>query len=276
MPVKDFPGLSNEVAAKVARVQEILRDLKRVMIAFSGGVDSTFLLALAVDTLSSEHVVAATNVSVIHPRADVMEARTLAQGLGVELVEVHGREMEDHRFIANDPNRCYYCKYEVFSSLVRLAQMRGFHAVCSGANADDQSDYRPGAKAEKELGISRPLLEAGMTKKDIRQASRAMGLTTADKPSMACLVSRIPYGQPITPERLARIEQAETLIRDMGFEQYRVRDHDTIARLEVPAEDLPRALELRKQIVESLQQLGYTYVTLDLQGFRTGSMNETL
>jgi len=276
MVFNSITGISEQTAAKVERVKAIFVELHRVVIAFSAGVDSTFLLALAADTLSAERVLAAMNVSILHPRADVQEARSLSRALGVELVEVHGREMEDHRFVANDSERCYYCKREVFSSLRRLAELRGFPAVCSGANADDLQDYRPGARAEAELGIRQPLQEAGLTKKEIRDVSRAMGLTTADKPSMACLVSRLPYGQPITPERLARVEQAESVLRDMGFEQYRVRDHDTIARIEVPPADLPRALERRERLVDSLRQLGYRYVTLDLQGFRTGSMNEVL
>jgi uncharacterized protein len=269
-------GIPESVVAKVDRVREIFVELQRAMIAFSAGVDSTFLLAVAVDTLSAERVLAAMNVSILHPRADVMEARALAGALGVELVEVHGREMEDHRFVANDADRCYFCKLEVFSSLCRLAEIRGLRAVCSGANADDLGDYRPGSRAEEELGVRRPLQEAGLTKREIRDASRAMGLTTADKPSMACLVSRLPYGQPITAERLARVEQAEAVLGDMGFVQHRVRDHDTIARIELEPADLPRALDLREQLVTSLKQLGYRYVTLDLQGFRTGSMNETL
>jgi len=269
-------GISDAAAAKMARVRAILGELQRVVVAFSAGVDSTFLLALAVDTLSARRVLAAMNVSILHPRTDVVEARTLARSLGVELVEVHGREMENRRFVANDAERCYYCKLEVFTSLCKLAEIRGFRAVCSGANADDLDDYRPGARAERELGVRQPLQEAGLTKRDIRDASRAMGLPTADKPSMACLVSRLEYGQPITPERLARVEQAETVLRDMGFEQYRVRDHDTIARIELPPADLPRALDRRDQLVASLKQLGYRYVTLDLQGFRTGSMNEVL
>ena len=269
-------GVSESTAAKVDRAREILSELQRVVVAFSAGVDSTFLLAVAVDTLSAERVLAAMNVSILHPRADVTEARSLAGALGVELVEVHGREMDDHRFVANDADRCYYCKREVFSSLCRLAEIRGLRAVCSGANADDLGDYRPGSRAEEELGVRRPLQEAGLTKRDIRDASRAMGLTTADKPSMACLVSRLPYGQPITAERLARVEQAEAVLHDMGFGQYRVRDHDTIARIEIPPDDFPHALGRREQLVTSLKQLGYRYVTLDLQGFRSGSMNEVL
>ena len=269
-------GLSEPAVAKVDRAREILAELQRVVVGFSAGVDSTFLLALAVDTLSAQRVLAAMNVSILHPRADVLEARSLAKALGVELVEVYGREMDDHRFVANDADRCYYCKHVVFSSLCRQAAIRGFQAVCSGANADDLGDYRPGSRAEEELGIRRPLQEAGLTKREIRDASRAMGLTTADKPSMACLVSRLPYGQPITPERLARVEQAEAVLRDMGFEQYRVRDHDTVARIELPPDDFSRALERREQIVASLKPFGYRYVTLDLQGFRSGSMNEVL
>jgi len=271
--IKELPA---ELAGKVKACQDILVSLGRVVVAFSGGVDSSFLLAMAVGSLGRDNVLAVTNVSAIHPRIDSSEARAVAAELDAEMLEVTGRELEDHRFKSNPPDRCYYCKREIFGSLTKLAAIRGYKAVLSGANADDVGDYRPGARAEAELGIRRPLLEAGLTKAEIRQASRAMGLSTAGKPSMACLASRIPYDQPITAQKLARIEQAETLLRELGFGQYRLRDHETLARIEVPPDEFDRLLANRRRIVDALKQLGYTYITLDLQGFRSGAMNETL
>lgn len=268
--------LDEETLRKIDACREILRELDRVVVAFSGGVDSTFLLALSAITLGTENVLAVTNVSAIHPRVDTIQARMLAEEIGVEMVEVMGHEMESHTFTANPPDRCYHCKLEIFGSLMRLAQMRGYKAVLSGANADDASDYRPGTKAEDELGIRRPLKEAGLTKHEIRAASRAMGLATADKPSMACLASRIPYGQAITPHKLARIEQAETLLREIGLKQYRLRDHEILARIEVQPDQFELVMANRQRVVEHLKKLGYKYVTLDLEGFRTGSLNELL
>jgi uncharacterized protein len=261
---------------KIEACQAILRVQGRVVVAFSGGVDSTFLLALAVETLGVKNVLAVTNTSAIHPRANTLQARALAEDLGVEMVEVMGQELENHIFRANSPERCYHCKLEIFTSLKRLAELRGYNAVLSGSNADDSADYRPGAKAEDELGVVRPLKDAGLTKLEIRAASRAMALPTADMPSMACLASRIPYGQPITAQKLARIERAEALLAELGVRQYRLRDHDILARIEVLPADMDIILHHRQRIVDELKALGYTYVTLDLQGFRSGSMNETL
>jgi uncharacterized protein len=261
---------------KIAACQAILRAQARVVVAFSGGVDSTFLLAMAIETLGPKNVLAVTNTSAIHPRADTSQARTLAEELGVEMVEVMGQELENHNFRDNPPERCYHCKLEIFTSLKRLAELRGYNAVLSGTNADDSQDYRPGAKAEDELGTVRPLKDAGLTKMEIRAASRAMGLPTADMPSMACLASRIPYGQPITAQKLARIERAETLLTELGIRQHRVRDHEILARIEVLPIDMDLVLRHRQRIVDELKGFGYTYITIDLQGFRSGSMNETL
>jgi uncharacterized protein len=269
-------NLDPTLLGKVEACQAILRAHARVVVAFSGGVDSTLLLALAVETLGAKNVLAVTNTSAVHPRANTLQARLLAEDLGVEMVEVMGQELESHVFRANPPERCYYCKLEIFSSLKHLAELRGYNAVLSGTNADDSADFRPGAKAEDELGVVRPLKDAGLTKLEIRTASRAMALPTADMPSMACLASRIPYGQPITAQKLARIERAETLLTELGFRQYRVRDHDILARIEVFPADMDLLLRHRQRIVDELKALGYTYVTMDLQGFRSGSMNETL
>ena len=260
--------------AKLRRCEAILRELRRVVVAFSGGVDSTFLLAFSTRVLGPDNVLAAIGVSGSLPARERQAAAKLAAQLGVELVEVATGEEANPRYAANPRNRCYYCKRELFAELGALATARRFAAVLSGANADDAGDFRPGLAAGAELGVRNPLMEAGLTKAEVRAASRAMGLDTWDKPAMACLASRIPYGTPVTPQRLARVEKGEDLLRDLGFPQCRLRDHAQVARIEVPAEALGRALAERRTIIEALKALGYVYVTLDLLGFRSGSMNE--
>jgi pyridinium-3,5-biscarboxylic acid mononucleotide sulfurtransferase len=262
--------------AKLARCTQIISAMKRVVVAFSAGVDSTLLLALAAKTLGPENVLAALGVSPSLPGRELAEAHQLARQLNVELVEIPTGELDDPQYAANPADRCYFCKRDLFSRLIELAKSRGFSHVLSGANADDIGDFRPGLQAGRELAVANPLLESGLTKTDIRRLSQLMVLPTWDKPAMACLASRIPYGQPITSERLAKIEHAEQAIRDLGFRQVRVRDHDAVARIEVPQDDLNRLLDLRLQIVALLKPLGYTYVTMDLQGFRSGSANESL
>jgi len=247
-----------------------------VVVAFSGGVDSTFLLALAVRALGRDNVVAAVGVSPSMPRRERQAAVRIAGKLGARVVEIETGEFDDPRYLANPKDRCFYCKHDLLSRLKELAEREGGAAVVTGANADDTGDFRPGLRAGETMGVRNPLMEAAMTKDEIRRASRAMGLETWDKPAMACLASRLPYGSAITPERVWRIEQAEYVLHDLGFRQCRVRDHGTVARIEVPADDLARALAAREEIVESLKALGYVYVTLDLEGFRSGSMNEPL
>ena len=272
----EFSSLDPQLQTKLAACREHLRTLGRVVIAYSGGVDSTLLLALAVRTLGSDNVLAAVGISPSLPDRELQAGRTLAEELGAQLVEIPTAELDDPNYAANPERRCFYCKSELFTLLGQVAAERGFGVVVSGANADDTGDFRPGLEAGAQLGVVNPLMDAGLTKADIRTISKAIGLATWDKPAMACLASRIPYGQGVSSEKLARIEQAEYVLKDLGFVQCRLRDHDTIARIEVPAADIPRAAELRETIVEKLKALGYAYVTLDLQGFRSGSMNETI
>jgi uncharacterized protein len=272
----DATTSEDQLQARLARCAEILRGCGRVVVAFSAGVDSTYLLALAAQTLGPGRVLAAIGVSPSLPQRELAGGRDLAKRLKVDLVEVPTGELDNPQYAANPAQRCYFCKHDLFTRLADLAKQRGFDVVLSGANADDTGDFRPGLKAGAELGVRNPLMDAGLTKADIRELSRRIDLPTWDKPAMACLASRVPYGQAITAGRLGRIERAEQVLRDAGFRQVRVRDHDTVARIEVPAADLPRLLAQREQIVPALTQCGYVFVAMDLAGFRSGSSNEAL
>lgn len=261
---------------KVHLAQSCLKRLGRVVVAFSGGVDSTLVLALATETLGKANVLATMGVSAIHSQRECQAGRELAQQIGVELVELKTDELSDPQFLSNPPQRCYICKRHVMGPMVELAARRGYAAVVSGTNADDLGDFRPGIQAAQELGIVNPLIEAGLTKADIRTVSQAMGLSTWDKPSMACLATRVPYGQPLSRQALARIEQAEEALRELGFATCRLRDHFPVARIELAIEHFETAMKMRQTLVERIRAAGYTYVALDLEGFRSGSMNEVL
>ncbi|HML31360.1 ATP-dependent sacrificial sulfur transferase LarE [Sporomusa sphaeroides] len=267
------------IQEKVNKLNTILLTLKSAVIAFSGGVDSTFLAAAAHRVLG-DNTMAITAVSESSPARECEEARAFAQAIGIKHTVLPASEMNSADFIANTSQRCYYCKKERFSALVAWSREHGFDWVIEGSNADDLGDFRPGMKAIAELPqVKSPLLEAGFTKEDIRAVSKEWGLPTWDKPSAACLVSRLVYGLEITAERLSQVELAEEVVRQHCSGQIRVRHHDALARIELQPEVMAKLLasqELLPVIVSGIKKLGFTYVTLDLSGYRTGSMNETL
>jgi uncharacterized protein len=262
---------------KLDRLRDILAGLKSVLVAYSGGVDSTFLLKIAVDTLG-DRVLAVTEYSEIEPPADVKLAREFAESLGVQHILVSSRPLDDPHFVDNTPDRCYWCKKGLFDRLTRLARERGLAQVVDGSIVDDLDDYRPGMKAEAEFAVRSPLREAGLTKVDVRELSHRMNLPTWDKPASPCLASRFPYGTQITVEGLTRVRKAEEYLASLGFRGLRVRDHNAVARIEVAPADRQALLDdaLARKVTDYFRELGYTYVALDLLGYRTGSMNEPL
>ena len=249
--------------------------MESVVVAYSGGTDSTLMLKVAHDCLG-ERAVALTAVSASLAAHERAEAEEIARQIGAQHVLIESHETDDPNYLANAPNRCYFCKTDVYSRLVEYARREGYRYVVDGTNADDVGDHRPGRQAARERGVRSPLQEAGLTKAEIREMARALGLPNWDKPAAACLSSRIPYGTAITLPMLSQVGQAEWALGQMGFRQLRVRHHGQVARIEVEPADFLAVLTLRGQIVEQFKALGYAYVTLDLAGFRSGSMNEVI
>ena len=265
-----------DLGLKYKNLKETIRPLSRVVVSFSGGVDSTLLLKVCLDTLGQENVLAMIGISPTYPNTEIEEAKRLADEMGAAYKTVDTHEMEDPDFVRNPQTRCYYCKANLFRIACELAGREGYRHVLEGSNLDDEKDFRPGRRAIAEWKVKSPLLEVGLTKKEIRVISKRLGLPTHNKPSYACLSSRIPYGTAITFELLNRVERSEVFLKGLGLKQVRVRCHNDIARIEVDPSDFPTVLREYEPIVEALKQLGFNYVTLDLQGYRSGSMNETL
>jgi len=264
--------------AKIGRLKAILKDLGRVVVGFSGGVDSTFLLKTASDVLGRTNVLAVVAGSETYPSREIREARRLARRLKIRHVFIETHELDDPRFAKNPPLRCYYCKGELWTETKKIAEAEGFPVIVDGANADDTRDFRPGARAGREMGVRSPLQEAGLTKAEIRRLSKRAGLPTWNKPSLACLASRFPYDTPIERRSLTQVGKAEDFLRKLGFGQVRVRHHESMARIEVGPPDFVRIMRpgTRERVVARFKKLGYLYVTLDLAGYRTGSLNEGL
>ncbi len=260
---------------KLGRLRDRLRDLDSALVAFSGGVDSTFLLRVTHDVLGAG-CLALTTASATTPADDLAAARALAAAMGVAHVVVQTDELRIPGYAENPVNRCWFCKENLFVICAAEAGSRGLAAVLDGANVDDLADHRPGLAAAAEHRVRHPLVEAGFTKADVRAASRTLGLPTWDRPASPCLSSRFPYGTRITEQRLHRVAAAERWLRDRGLRELRVRFHDAVARIEVPPDDMPRILAVRTELVEAFRALGFTWVTLDLQGFRSGSLNDVL
>jgi len=270
-------GISDETGQKFENLQDILRKMKKVLVAFSGGVDSTFLLRVARDVLGG-NVLAVIASSATYPASEQQEALRIADDLKVSYKVIHTKELDDPNFRDNPPERCYFCKKELFSRLREIAAEENIPHVCDGSNFEDTFDFRPGSKATQELDVRSPLKEAGLGKNEIRILSKKLGLSTWDKPAMACLSSRFPYFTSIDNKSLRQIDAAEEYLRTKGLSQLRVRHHGQVARIEIDPSDFSVIMEkkTREEIVENLKKIGYQYVTLDLTGYRTGSMNEPI
>lgn len=263
---------------KLKNLKNIIEGYKSAVVAFSGGVDSTFLLKICADVLERDSVLAVTAQSLVVPPREITEAQKFAASLGIRHEILEFDELSVAHFASNMPDRCYYCKKAIFGMFLDKAAKYGLMHVFDGSNLDDVGDFRPGMRALRELSIKSPLREAKLAKNDIRILSRGVGLNTWDKPSLACLASRIPYGEEITAQKLQRVRVAEEVLRGMGFSQFRVRSHEDIARIEVPPDEMDKFLkaDIRKNITSGLIDVGFKYITLDLEGYRTGSMNEVL
>ena len=273
-PLQDLKNLEK----KVDKLKACIHELGSVLVAFSGGVDSTFLLAMARETLGKERVLAVTASSPIYPSREREKAKSFAKKRDIRHMVIPSWQMKNKRFVSNPLDRCYYCKKGLMQQLLEIAQNQGLASVADGANVDDMDDFRPGLRAAYEMGVVAPLVEAGLRKKEIRTLSKQMGLPTWDNPSMSCLATRIPYGEPITDQKLRMVEEAEDFLLRMGFTQVRVRHHGSVARIEVLGKEVKRFMqeELRMKVIARLREIGFNHVALDLEGYIRGKMNREL
>lgn len=262
---------------KLKKLKQIIKEMESLLIAYSGGVDSTFLLKIAQETLGDK-VLAVTAKSKIYPEREYEEAKRITQSLGVKHLTITTKELSNPHFSRNFPQRCYYCKKGLFTQLLKIAKKKGIRYIAEGTNYDDLEDFRPGIKALQEAGIRSPLKEAGLGKREIRLLSKKMDLPTWDKPASVCFASRFPYGEKITPRKVRMVKEAEDYLFNLGIKELRVRHHKDIARIEVSSQDITLLSQKawRKKVVERFKEIGYHYVALDLQGYRRGSMNEVL
>ncbi len=272
----DIEAIDAETRVKYEHLQTILRDMESVLVAYSGGVDSALLLKVAHDVLGTRAMGAIAS-SPAYASEETEEALAVAEQMGIPVITLETHELEDERYVANDFNRCYFCKTELFTQLQPLAKQYNLRHIAYGVNKDDDGDFRPGQRAAREFSVRGPLKEAGMGKREIRAVARLLGVPVWNKPAMACFSSRIPYGNKVDITTLQMIYKAEKLLRDLGFRQVRVRHHDKIARIEVERTELPRLFEdeVSRVVTDGLRKIGYVYVTVDLLGYRTGSMNES-
>ena len=272
----DVEAIDAETRVKYEHLQTILRDMESVLVAYSGGVDSALLLKVACDVLGTRAMGVIAS-SPAYAAEETEEALAVAEQMGIPVITLETHELEDERYVANDFNRCYFCKTELFTQLEPLAKQYNLRHIAYGVNKDDDGDFRPGQRAAREFSVRGPLKEAGMGKREIRAVARLLGVPVWNKPAMACFSSRIPYGNRVDIATLQMIYKAEKLLRDLGFRQVRVRHHDKIARIEVERTELPRLLEdqISRVVTDGLRKIGYMYVTVDLLGYRTGSMNES-